>query len=362
MNALEALRPVTCFFQFLGMTVTTCRENKNIPLEFIIKCYSLLVIAIRFSLFFFVSINGTLFKSIKKGDPINLAINIALICSTYLLEMSILIEAFIKARQEEKFMKNLLEIDRILMHHFDIDLKMSELKRSAIKQLLIWISIIGLFSGFLLIKHYNTAFFIYSLNSIPSYFSASLLYFQIISWSDLIRYRLYIVNRLIRHQHKTIEKSNKIVQKSSDTPLQMANRDSIENSDCGIDCDEEKLKSFYKFSDLYNRLWIQTNLINERFKFSVVLTIGNDFILLVSQIFFVVICIKKFLFDRFFKVHILVIIIKSFHLIMLCRAGQNVTDEAFQIAYGIHRYKHDRHNTRLCSFVRVNYFQWKFSI
>lgn len=366
MNAIEALRPVTCVFQIIGLSVGAFCEFKNIPFECVIKCYSILLIVIRFSSFCYFSIKYKFFVDTDINQMnLAMAINVVQICSMHFLEMAILIEAFVKAHQEEKLTRNLLEIDSILINQFNIDLKTSELRRSEIKRLFTWICIFAFISGFYLQILYYTEHFGYSLSYIPSLFTASLTYFQIIIWVDLIRYRLHILNRLIRDQDcQEIMKKSK-TDRLKDIPLQIVvnHDDQSRNDKSNYDknYDEQIFEHFWIFDDLYHRLWIQTDLVNKRYKFSLVLNIGNDFILLVSQLYFVVKGLIKFQSCPFFKMHILESIMHVLHLVILSRAGQHLTDESLQIAYGIHRNKRSRINTKLSSFVRANiYFYYIF--
>lgn len=113
MNAIKALRPVTCVFQLFGLSVIRCSTFKCIPLRRVVRYYFLLLIAIRFSLFCYIAGNYQI-----PGSKLSSYVDKFTLFGVHFLEISILIETFFKAHQEEKFMENCLEIDRILMHWF----------------------------------------------------------------------------------------------------------------------------------------------------------------------------------------------------------------------------------------------------
>lgn len=364
MNTIESLQPVTSAFQLLGLSVAQFSTLRNLPLHCVIKCYSLLLIAIRFAIFCFVLLK---YELPAERDKITSVIYASVMVCSYLRETSILIEAFFKARQEEAFMGNFVEIDDTLMRHFDVDLKMNELRKSAFKQLIIWTCIIGIESIYHLQMHYDTGYFPHEFICTLSQFTASFVYFQTVTWAGLIRYRLHLVNRIINklkcEHNEKIEnrKSNKppqISNTSNESDEYMACTDQIEIANESIsDVDDAHVSDqLCTLCDLYNRLWLQTNRLNERFKFSMVLNIGHDFAYLVAQLYYIFTCLRKINTCQFIATDIVTCLINTFHLSMLSRAGQNVADEALQVAYEIHRNKFIRCSMKLNSFVRLNCF------
>lgn len=371
MNTAAALRPVTRAFQLFGLSVTAPCKFKNIPSNRIIKCYSFLLIALRISIFinslvtnqFYIRADGSI-----RG--LTSTIDITLLCGIRLLEIIILIEAFVKIRQEKQFMQNFLEIDDIFMHHFNIDLKPNDLKRSILKRLIIWVCTLGTIVGtnLFLASTQTSLLPYYSIYAI-SFSTASFTYFQIITWADLIRYRLHIINRVINDLNN---EQNKIMHQKSDEIVNYNNNKSngmhsdrringVNNDNNSVDTIYEAnvFKQFGIICDLYDRLWIQTNLINERFKCSMILNIGNDFVLLVSNIYFFFDCLRYHPCSIattaiFFNSTILNI----FHVAMLSRTCHHTSDEAILIAHGIHKNSMVINNKKFSSFVSIRIFSF----
>lgn len=344
MTTVVELQPVTRVFQLLGLSVTQFFTPKDHPLHRVIKCYSLLLIATRFALFSYILMK---YKIPIGSDKITFTIYASVFFSAYLREASILVEAFTKGHQEVTFMENFTGIDNIFMLHFNIDMKPNELRTSANSRLIIWICFIGIESIYHLRMNYETPYFPHELIVKLSIFTASLTYFQIITWTDLIRYRLRIVNRLINELK--CEHNEQLKSQKSDKTEHKSN----EGNDA-ID-DTHIFDQFCILCDLYNRLWMQTNRLNERFKFSMVLNIGTDFTYLVAQLYYIAMYFRDFGYSscNFFAANIATCIVNTFHLSMISRIGQNVADEASTVAYSIHRNKFFRSSSQLNSFVCI---------
>lgn len=346
MDTIEALQPLIRVFQLLGMSIVEFPTFKHIPFHRVIKYYSLLLIASRFSIFCYIMTNSHIFANSK----LNFTIDRAILSFSHFVEMSTLLEAFVKARQEEMFLGNLREIDDILTHNFNVDLKMNKLRRSAVKRLIIWMCGIGVNCSLILFAHYNEYYFASIIIWMMSIFTESLTYFQIVTWTELIHFRLCIVNKLLNGlnngQSEEIERQN--IDNSSIRAKESA----------GASDDTYVFDKIYVLCDLYNRLWIQTNRLNERFKFSMVLNIAYNFTWLVVLLYYIFMGFEKVEICVFYGTNITACIICTFHLSMLSMAGQNMADEGLQIAYTIHRNKFIRSSTKLNVFVRVNCYSY----
>lgn len=340
MNTIEALQPVTSVFQLFGLSVTHFSSPKiPTPFQRILKIYSLLLIAIRITVFCYITMKFQLDMS----SELNLIINKVIFDSVHFIEISILVEAFVKARQEETFMENFVEIDNTLKQHFNVDLKLSKLRKATIKQLFVWLCVVELYSCFRSFAHFINQYFPHVIIGSLSFLTASLTLFQIITWTDLIRYRLRIVHRLM-------------TELKYDQSEQIAH--SIETANgCNIATDDAHI--FGQLSilcDLYKRLWMQTNQLNERFKFSMVFNIAYYFTYLVTHFYYIFLCFRNIETCEFLATDIAACIVYMLNLSMLCKAGQNVADEALQVAYAIHRNKFIRCSTKLNSFVCLKSF------
>lgn len=327
MNTIEALQLFISVLQFFGLSATRFSAFKFISIHRIIKYYSLLLIAARVCC-------ALMFCHMPPNRKFDLYVDIISTDFTLFCDISALIEAFAKARLEEKFMENCLEIDNILIQHFGIDLKMNELRKSTVKRLLIWICLTGTLSIWLLVRHYNFKYFSYALIGILATFTLTLAFFQIITLTDLIRYRLHVLIRLInqlKYDHQ---------------------REEIDAND-----DSQHFDEICILYDLYNRLWKQSNRLNERYKYTMLLSIANNFVRLVGVLYFCFKCWKKPKECGFSSSAIMSCLMNVFRLSMISTAGQNVVDESRKVAYALHRNGFIRSSIKLNSFVRCEYFQ-----
>lgn len=370
MDSMKALLPITRVFHLFGLSVavsTSCKFN-----TYLIRFYFLLLIALRCGIFGYTLWTNQLFLR-NPESSINTVIDIFSICSVRLLEIVILIEAILRACEEKKLMENFLEIDDIFLYRLNIDLKCSRLRQSIIKRFTIWVCTFTFVSGCAVLLAYNTPNFLLFLTYMPPYFTASLAYFQIIMWADLIRYRLHILNGLLselnnNHFSTAIEmkrkKSEEISIRSKGTPsplpLQFSTIiDVFGNSGCTITDIIYESERFATFCDLYRRLWAQTHRINERFTCSLVLNIGNEFVSFVLNLYYVFVCIFEL--DTHAKIlpsDFLRLPVSIFHIWMLSRTCHKTIQESLKIGYELHSIQNVAENSKLSSNVSKKSFSF----
>lgn len=223
--------------------------------------------------------------------------------------------------------------------------------------MIVWLSAIGIIIGSLLFTHYHTQYYRHALIGTLSILTVSLTYFQIITWANLIQSRLNVVNRLINGLQYNYREQI-AWQSFNDTSIA-----AIENvadvSNSPVD-DTFIFDTFRMFRDLCNRLWMQTNTLNERFKFSMVLIITNDFVHLVGLLYHIFICLAKNEKCEYLDFDILVCILNLFNLTIISRAGQNMANESLQITCALHRNKFIRCTVEVNSFVCSSSFNLFF--
>lgn len=364
MNSIQALRPITRVFHLFGLSVPlSCNLNSN----YLIKFYFLLHIGLRCAIFSYTLWANQLF--LRNTDSIiMMSIDAFSICSVRLLEIVILIEAYAKVHEEKQLMDDLLEIDEIFLYQLNTDLKFNQLRWYALKRLTIWMCTFTLVSGCAVSTAYATPNFMHFLTYMPPYAYASLTYFQIIMWIDLVRYRLHVLNRLLLELNAKHSSAIELKRKRSDaasihskgTPspkppasLQFTTIIDVfgRNNGC-TSAATQKCEQFSTFCDVYRRLWAQSQHINERFKFTTVLNIGNDFIAFVLNLYFVFVCILELkthahiLASDFFRLPLSI-----FHIWMLSRACDKTVQESLKIGYELHSIKNVVENSKLSSAV-----------
>lgn len=360
MDAIEALQPVSYVFHLFGLSVMPSSRRAKFPLGCILKFYTVLLNAARIGILAMTLIKS-LFYVRSQTHKMYATIDIILVCGVRLLEIINSIEGLFKGHQEKELMKNFMEIDKILMHRFNVDLRSHELRPSAIKRFIVWFCTIAFaLGGNLVLTHFfgEHHMCLFYLTYIPPLITVSLTYLQIIIWADLIRYRLHVVNRLIgelNHDHIEVDQT---IRKLKGISRQLCISDLFGSANGHFDTpyDAHIFERIRIICDLHRRLWIQTNLVNERFKCSMVLNIGNEFVSLVSNLYFTFMFLKdpKTFSPVMAAIYFLNSIVHIFHISMLSKTCHHASNEAANIAYGIHNNKYVSKNMRLSSFVSLN--------
>lgn len=342
MNVVQSIKPVTRVFQSFGLSVASSVKFKKHSFEHFLKIYSILHITLRVAVFSYTLATDQFFiRSIKL--PMFKTIDTVLVCAVRVIEIVNMVEALIKFREEQKFMDNLLEIDDILMHHFDVDIKPKQLRRASMKRLFTWTCIIIIFLlGIIYLSIGNDQYLCLWLTFIPPFLTSSLTYFQIITWVELIKYRLNKINQLVRNLNNDRHLITTDIFGSIHGSLDTVH-------------DSRILDRCVIFCDLYRRMWMQANLVNDRFKCSMVFNIGNDFVSLVSNLYWIFMCIlKKSGSDEISSgSSFLLSFISIFHIWMLSGACHSTAEEATRTAHAIHCIRQATYNTQLNLFVSI---------
>lgn len=106
--------------------------------------------------------------------------------------------------------------------------------------------------------------------------------------------------------------------------------------------------------NLYHRLWNESNLINERFRYSMICNIGNDFVSILSNFYWIFMSLLRNNLLRNVSVFgcISWSFISIFHILTLFKTCHNTAEQASKIVHVIRRLKHATNQSKLSSFVR----------
>lgn len=357
MSAIEAIQSIFRVFQLFSLSVVSILPNTSkISIGILFKIYSLLHIGIRVTIFLYASISNQFFIRNNEYKIVS-AIDTVLICGIRLVEIAILVEAFVKRKKEKQFMDDLVEIDKIIRSHFNIDMKYDDLKRSTCILSIIWLCTFLFGQGFILyLAHESSAYFYFCLTYLPPFFISSISYFQIITCTKLIRYRFLVLNRLIKdmdcdqHYEDANWKPIKGVKNMFIREISGKLHESFDPL-----YETHLFDRFIIIRNLYYRLWNQTEVINERFRCSMVFNIGNDFVSLLSNFYWMFMCML----GSEISINISVVgcllwsLINIFHILMLSNTCHNTAVQASQIAHVTHCIKHVTLNSKLSAFVRI---------
>lgn len=348
MNTIQAILPLIRVFQCFCLSPVSVFENFQFSVSFIFKIYSILQITIRLSIFVHGVITNKLF--IRKNEyQIVAVIDTVLICGVRLLEIIILTEAFLKRYMDIKFMENIQQIDDILKNRLHIAINCRNLYRNSLIAITIWIGTFVFIAATIAYLSYGTYFY-FCLIYLPPFFVSSLTYFQIIIWINLIQNRFKMLRCFLNDLKYTNDTETDYMMIR---PFQTLLANDFYNRKMNLNSDANIFSGFVIARDLYNRLWDQTNLVNERFQWSMVINIGNDFVSLLSNFYWMLICMLNYSICRDISIVgcFFWSLINILHIFTLCRMCNRTVNEAAGIAYAIHSIKCVINSTRLSSFV-----------
>lgn len=369
MNTIQALLPIFRVFQLICLSpIAIIAKKLKIYANKSLAIYSSLHIGLRIAIFLYTLLSDSLF--IRRNDSrIVATIDTVLICGVRLLEILIWLEALIKRQHQVKFLENLLEIDEIFRNCLYADLKYDQLRRRAFIKLIVWIGTFLTIEGLIIAltyKNTTTVHFYYCLIYLLPFFVSSLTYFQIIICVDLIRYRFRVLKHIIsimdNNEQPFTQEINNIVAEPNYFTRKVLK--TLFNSDFGdkihanFDSTYE-IHVFERFAiirNLYFRLWEQTNLINERFQWSMVVNIGNDFSSLLANIYWMLMCMlnNSICQDMSITASFMCVIINVLHVFMLSKVCHNTVVEASNVAYAVHHINFVANSPKLSAFVRIN--------
>ncbi|XP_075156406.1 gustatory receptor 2a [Haematobia irritans] len=220
-------------------------------------------------------------------------------------------EALLRKQEQKKFYTELKEIDGIFERSLNIDVNNGKFRRLTVKRGLLILCVYVLSEGFILAAHVLSIdkedFYTYWIFYMMPLMICGLRYFQIFTAIQMVKRRfdkLIMVLDEINLQkptttpadamkndffYKTMEPV-KSVAHSTFTLLELSlqkhhKRHNVENPD---------MKRLLIIRDLYNRLFHTTEILNRYFGISMLVNLGNDFISITSNCYWIFINFKNF--------------------------------------------------------------------
>lgn len=350
MKGTTSIQRILHIFQWFGLSLIPVTSEKR-PSHDYYKFYSLFHIAIRVIILIYAAITNQFF--IRNSElKIVSAIDTVLICGIRLVEIILLMESLSKREKEKQFFDELLRIDNVLKTRFHID--MIDFRRDAHLSI-IWLCIFAFAEiSILYLARENAAYFYFCLTYLLPFITSSLSYFQIITWTKQIEYRFNALIQLLNDMNSDENEfaahnwQPEIVKNTISCDLSGNLNENIHSIN-----DTYLVNRLIIACDLYHRLWNETNLINERFRCSMVCNIGNDFVSILSNSYWMFMSLLKSNFSQNVSVFgcILWSCLSIFHILMLCKTCHSTAERATKIAHVIHCIKHVTHKSKLSSFV-----------
>lgn len=136
---------------------------------------------------------------IRKGElRIIATIDIVMMCGIRFLTLLIVVESFVKRIKQIAFFQHLNEIDEIFTIKLGIDMEYRQLRRNTITKLFIWAACLTIIELAIFLMEMNDKDYLYfCLLYLFPLFVATLHYFQVITYVNLIKFRFQQLNGIL---------------------------------------------------------------------------------------------------------------------------------------------------------------------
>ncbi|XP_073828631.1 gustatory receptor 2a [Musca autumnalis] len=218
-------------------------------------------------------------------------------------------EALLRREDQKMFYQQLMEIDKIFEKSLNLDVENGKFNSLAINRSLIISSVYIISEIFILITHLisgdNENFHVYWIFYLLPLIICGLRYFQIFTTIHLIQRRLkkliLVINEInLNKPHKGDDKEKETFFPTTLEPIKVTTAHSGLSGFDGLSLQKRlakenvDLKRLLIVRDLYNRIFLLTEIFNRYFGISMLINLGNDFISITSNCYWIFINFKNF--------------------------------------------------------------------
>lgn len=281
---LKEILPIIRLFQFVGISPFAINHQTLLPEMKLSKQHKWFIITLLFlSVCLLIHslvhtdfyINWTLAAIIRYMD-------VAQLLSVQAIVIIVLVESLVKRRHQIEIMNKIIEIDDILITKIHISLTYEILHMKTRQQAVFWISenifmfVFIITAGF--INKYYKFMKLWLLYAVPL-FVLTLKYFQFTIFVGLVTRKMHILIDLLRNM--MLKESNQ---------WKFTTQYLIREDNKGFIVEPDKLnmhRDFVNIRRCLHLLWKTHMLINQCFHWSLLFLIGNDFVVLVKNLYWI---------------------------------------------------------------------------
>ncbi|XP_017474702.1 PREDICTED: putative gustatory receptor 2a [Rhagoletis zephyria] len=321
------------------------RKNGKVYISRLLECYAICTVTMSLAILVFgVYFDKNYFR--ESQNDVGQTVDYIQIIGIRISHLVTISEAFLQRRGQCLFVKQVREIDRVFECSLNVEVDnrslRSQLRRRGLIMLAIYVSseLLILFAKFLTKdRHFSIYWLLYLL----PFFVCGLRYFQIFTAIMIVRQRLdklvLVLNEL--NLLKTFP--------SYETSDWQNRRTDMENPD---------MKRLLTIRDLYNRLWELTGTLNADFGVSILTNVGNDFLSITSNCYWIFLNFKGYsaTLNDFLQIASSAVWSAPhlFNVLMLALLCERTVQKTTTIALGLHRIEtniwNDNHNTVIEQF------------
>ena len=210
--------------------------------------------------------------------PIESIVGIITLASLRFIGLIFLMEAFVKRAKHIQILNKLIAIDAIFLNQLNVPIRYNIEKRQTVGFMLTVVSLVLMIivpSAIIVFSGQNEMPLEFWIACQPAFLWSTISYVQTIIYVKLVQFRFSLLNKQL----------NRLIalNANGDTIQHFLDKELMINRRIQLD-DVEKLMILRR---IYHQLWEVSNLINECFKWSLPVNIANDFLSLVTNLYWI---------------------------------------------------------------------------
>lgn len=269
---------ITCIYPISIGTDIKGKHNPETRSFKFLKWFSIAVISTFIALFVFCIANSSFYED-PKIAAINRSMDIAQVSAIHLVVIITLTESLVKRQRQLQIIDKIDEIDKILVGKLKINLSYDVFRQNIYRQAIYWVTE----SIYIFVIVFTTGppslSRLWLLYCVPLFISG-LKYFQYTVYVSLLRNRLHILLLTLRNMTIREDNQGKFVKEYLIIKMDKAYIAEV----YAIQAHQQ----IVYIRTCYHLLWETSVLINDCFHWTLIALIGNDFIVLVKNLYWLV--------------------------------------------------------------------------
>ncbi|XP_018794455.1 PREDICTED: putative gustatory receptor 2a [Bactrocera latifrons] len=341
------------------------RKTGKFYLSRLLECYAICTLLIAFAIL--------ILDIFSDGDYFRMSVNDVGHRLDYIQLMGIrvahfvsVLEAFLRRHGQNTFIKQVRELDRIFECSLNVHVDNGHLRQKILRRGVVMIFIFVSVEALKLLVYFLACgrnFPIYWLFYMLPFLICGVRYFQIFTAIMIVRHRLDKLVTVINELNLLNSKPKQYTADNSNTSIKFITQattvyEITEYLKHQYDMENTDVKRLLIIRDLYNRLWELTATVNKNFGISILTNVGNDFISITTNCYWIFLQFNTFSasLENFLQIssNLIWSITHLFNVLMLAMLCERTVQRTTAIAMGLHRIEtniwNDNHNTVIEQF------------
>ncbi|XP_049310814.1 putative gustatory receptor 2a [Bactrocera dorsalis] len=319
------------------------RKTGKVYLSRLLECYAICTLLIAFAILILdIFSDGDYFR--MSENDVGHRLDYIQLLGIRVAHFVSVLEAYLRRHGQNTFVKQVREMDRIFECSLNVDVNNGPLRQKILRRGVVMILIFVSVEALKLLVYFLASgrnFSIYWLFYMLPFLICGVRYFQIFTSIMIVRHRL---DKLV-----TAIKELNLLNSKPKQYTYLKHQYDMENTD---------MKRLLIIRDLYNRLWELTATLNKDFGISILTNVGNDFISITTNCYWMFLQFNTFSasLEKFMQIssNLIWSITHLFNVLMLAMLCERTVQRTTAIAMGLHRIEtniwNDNHNTVIEQF------------